>query len=109
MIRSLYWGRSASVGFGHPLRSDGERASASDWRAWKRNGGLIWIDLEHPDRRQMEAVAEVFDLHQVAVNVVMAPRSRPKLVTFDNYFVLDLYTQSAPSRGMLALISQRGS
>ena len=92
MIRSLYWGRStASVGFSHPLRSDGERACASDWRAWQRNGGLIWIDLENPDRRMMETVAAVFDLHQVAVNVVMAPRSRPKLITFDDYFVLTMY------------------
>ena len=79
------------VGFGHPLRSDGERASASDLRAWKRNGGLIWIDLERPDRRLMETVGEAFDLHQVAVNVVLAPRSRPKLITFDNYFVLTMY------------------
>src|SRR5688500_7983710 len=92
MIRSLYWGRSAaSVGFSHPLRSDGERACSSDWRAWQRNGGLIWIDLEKPDRRTMETVGEVFDLHQVAVNVVLAPRSRPKMITFDNYFVLTMY------------------
>src|SRR5688500_18218211 len=92
MIRSLYWGRSAaSVGFSHPLRSDGERACSSDWRAWQRNGGLIWIDLEKPDRRTMETVGEVFDLHQIAVNVVMAPRSRPKMITFDNYFVLTMY------------------
>ena len=91
MIRSLYWGRSTALGFTHPLRSEGERACTSDWHAWQRNGGLIWIDLERPDRRQMEAVAEVFDLHQVAVNVVLAPRSRPKLITFDNYFVLTMY------------------
>ena len=91
MIRSLYWGRSTAVGFGHPLRSDGERASSSDLRAWKRNGGLIWIDLERPTRDLMESVAGAFDLHQVAVNVVMAPRARPKLISFDNYFVLTMY------------------
>jgi magnesium transporter len=91
MIRSLFWGRSANSGFGHPLRSDGERACSSDWRAWKRNGGIIWVDLERPDRQTMDRVAEVFDLHQIAVNVVMAPRSRPKMITFDNYFVLTMY------------------
>ena len=91
MIRSLYWGRSSQVGFTHPLRSDGERACASDRRAWTRNGGLIWIDLTRPTRELVEEVAEVFDLHQVAVNLAMAPRARPKLITFDSYFVLTLY------------------
>src|SRR5688572_15979513 len=91
MIRSLYWGRSANTGFGHPLHSDGESACSSDWRSWQRHGGLIWLDLVRPDRALMERIAEVFDLHQVAVKVVMAPRSRPKLITFDNYFVFTLY------------------
>ncbi|HEU5318474.1 MAG TPA: magnesium transporter CorA family protein [Chloroflexota bacterium] len=92
MIRSLYWGRGDGASFRHPLRSDGESACASDWRAWQRNGGLMWIDLERPDRRQMDAIAQVFDLHQVAINVVMAERSRPKLMTFDHYFILTMYS-----------------
>ena len=91
MIRSLYWGRAANASFTHALRSDGENTCASDWRAWQERGGLIWIDLEKPDRRLLEAVAEVFDLHQLAVTTVMAERSRPKLTTFDHYFILTMY------------------
>jgi magnesium transporter len=73
------------------LRSDGESACDSDWRTWQERGGLMWIDLEKPDRRLMDTVAEVFGLHQVAVNVAMAERSRPKLITFDHYFILTMY------------------
>src|SRR5918994_191535 len=91
MIRSLYWARSATIAFTHGLRSDGEIGCASDWRRWKQRGGLIWLDIERPERRLIEELVEVFDLQQIAVNVIMAERSRPKLTSFDDYFVFTMY------------------
>jgi magnesium transporter len=92
MIRSLYWARSATSAYTHGLRSDGEVNCSSDWRRWKQRGGLIWLDIERPERRLVEELAEVFDLQQIAVNVVMAARSRPKLTSFDSYFVFTMYS-----------------
>lgn len=92
MIRSLYWGRSATSAFTHGLRSDGEANCASDWRRWRQRGGLIWIDMERPDRQLLEDLAEVFDLHQIAISLVLADRARPKLTSFDHYFIFSMYS-----------------
>jgi len=90
MIRSLYWG-PAGERLSHALRSEGEVECASDWRSWKQRGGAIWIDILHPSREQLGHLAEVFDLHQVALEMIMAQRSRPKLTTFDHFLVLRMY------------------
>jgi magnesium transporter len=97
MIRSLFWGATANAGHGtgdrrmHCLRSIGDSECGSDMRVWQQNGGLIWIDLLKPDRAQVDTLAEVFGLHRIAVDIVLTPRSRAKLTTFDHFFTLTMY------------------
>ena len=73
------------------LRSTGTVECASDIRSWQRHGGVIWLDVGQPKRPELEPLAATFGVPAAAVNIALAPRSRPKLVTFDRCFLLTLY------------------
>ena len=63
----------------HELEKDGVRA-------------FVWIGLHEPDDHQMQSVADVFGLHELAVEDAVHAHQRPKLERYDNTLFLVLKT-----------------
>jgi magnesium transporter len=53
---------------------------------------FVWIGLHEPDEHQMQAVADVFGLHELAVEDAVHAHHRPKLERYDNTLFLVLKT-----------------
>ncbi|NVN49579.1 magnesium/cobalt transporter CorA [Mycolicibacterium hippocampi] len=53
---------------------------------------FVWIGLHEPDEHQMQAVADVFCLHQLAVEDAVHAHQRPKLERYDKTLFLVLKT-----------------
>jgi magnesium transporter len=53
---------------------------------------FVWVGLHEPDEYQMQAVAEVFCLHPLAVEDAVHAHQRPKLERYDNTLFLVLKT-----------------
>jgi magnesium transporter len=54
--------------------------------------GFIWIGLHEPDTRQMQAIADLFHLHPLAVEDAVQAHQRPKAERYDNTLFLVLKT-----------------
>jgi magnesium transporter len=63
----------------HDLEDDGKKA-------------FVWIGLHEPDNHQMQAVADVFGLHELAVEDAVCAHQRPKLERYDKTLFLVLKT-----------------
>ncbi len=59
-----------------------------------RGTGFVWVGLHDPDKYQMADIAEVFDLHPLAVEDVIHAHQRPKLERYDDTLFLVLRTVS---------------
>jgi magnesium transporter len=53
---------------------------------------FVWIGLHEPDHHQMQAVADVFCLHELAVEDAVHAHQRPKLERYDRTLFLVLKT-----------------
>ena len=53
---------------------------------------FVWVGLHEPDDHQMQAVADVFGLHELAVEDAVHAHQRPKLERYDNTLFLVLKT-----------------
>jgi magnesium transporter len=53
---------------------------------------FVWIGLHEPDEHQMQAVADVFSLHELAVEDAVHAHQRPKLERYDKTLFLVLKT-----------------
>ena len=53
---------------------------------------FVWVGLHEPDQHQMQAVADVFGLHELAVEDAVHAHQRPKLERYDNTLFLVLKT-----------------
>jgi magnesium transporter len=53
---------------------------------------FVWVGLHEPDERQMHSVAEVFGLHELAVEDAVHAHQRPKLDRYDKTLFLVLKT-----------------
>lgn len=53
---------------------------------------FVWIGLHEPDGHQMQAVADVFGLHELAVEDAVHAHQRPKLERYDKTLFLVLKT-----------------
>ena len=56
------------------------------------NEAFVWIGLHEPDEHQMQAVADVFGLHELAVEDAVHAHQRPKLERYDKTLFLVLKT-----------------
>ena len=57
-----------------------------------RRQAFVWIGLHEPDEHQMQAVADVFGLHELAVEDAVHAHQRPKLERYDDTLFLVLKT-----------------
>jgi magnesium transporter len=55
-------------------------------------GAFVWVGLHEPDAHQMQSVADVFGLHELAVEDAVHAHQRPKLERYDNTLFLVLKT-----------------
>lgn len=53
---------------------------------------FVWIGLHEPDEHQMQTVADVFDLHELAVEDAVHAHQRPKLERYDKTLFMVLKT-----------------
>ncbi|TRW79378.1 magnesium/cobalt transporter CorA [Mycolicibacterium sp. 018/SC-01/001] len=53
---------------------------------------FVWIGLHEPDEHQMQSVADVFGLHELAVEDAVHAHQRPKLERYDDTLFLVLKT-----------------
>lgn len=74
----------------HELESDGKDA-------------FVWIGLHEPDEHQMQAVADVFCLHELAVEDAVHAHQRPKLERYDKTLFLVLKTVNYVEHESMAL------
>jgi magnesium transporter len=63
----------------HELEADGKEA-------------FVWIGLHEPDEHQMQAVGDVFGLHELAVEDAVHAHQRPKLERYDKTLFMVLKT-----------------
>lgn len=108
---SLHWGTGAAHGDGDPVpppvpaaravvdcaayvdgrRSRGYQSFQSAYQQVREVGeGFVWLGLHAPSEAQMNAVAEVFGLHPLAVEDVVHAHQRPKLELYDGTVFLVL-------------------
>jgi magnesium transporter len=60
----------------------------------RRDEGFVWIGLHEPDEDQITGIADVFDLHELAVEDAVQAHQRPKLERYDNTLFMVLKTVS---------------
>lgn len=84
---------SAALDKVHELERDGRDA-------------FVWIGLHEPDEHQMQAVADVFGLHQLAVEDAVHAHQRPKLERYDNTLFLALKTVNYVKHDSVTLIRE---
>jgi magnesium transporter len=58
----------------------------------RRGEGFVWIGLHEPDEEQLEGIAEVFGLHELAVEDAVHAHQRPKLERYDDTLFMVLKT-----------------
>ncbi|MCU1700976.1 MAG: magnesium transporter [Mycobacterium sp.] len=64
---------------------------------------FVWIGLHEPDEHQMQAVADVFGLHELAVEDAVHAHQRPKLERYDQTLFLVLKTVNYVEHESVAL------
>lgn len=58
----------------------------------KRRSGFVWIGLHEPDAEQIQGIAQVFGLHELAVEDALEAHQRPKLEQYDDTLFMVLKT-----------------
>ncbi len=77
--RSGKYTHAAALAKVHELEEAGEKA-------------FVWLGLHEPDEHQMDAVAQTFGLHPIAVEDAVHAHQRPKVERFDDSLFLVLKT-----------------
>jgi magnesium transporter len=72
-------------------RECGDPATAIE-RVRADGRGFVWIGLHEPDAQEMEFLAKLFGLHELAVEDAVQAYQRPKLEAYDNSLFLILKT-----------------
>jgi magnesium transporter len=57
-----------------------------------REEGFVWIGLHEPDEEQIKGIADVFGLHELAVEDAVNAHQRPKLERYDDTLFMVLKT-----------------
>jgi magnesium transporter len=82
-----------------PGRWTHERALAE---VRERDDAFVWIGLHEPDEEQITGIADVFGLHELAVEDAVHAHQRPKLERYDDMLFMVLKTvcyRGRPSEG----------
>ncbi|GAA4244095.1 magnesium and cobalt transport protein CorA [Dactylosporangium darangshiense] len=74
------------------VRQPGERHYAEALHAARRHRGFVWIGLKEPQAAEMSAIAETFELHELAVEDAVQSRQRPKVERYGEMIFLTMRT-----------------
>ncbi|WP_433081710.1 magnesium and cobalt transport protein CorA [Dactylosporangium sp. CA-052675] len=74
------------------VRQPGERTYAEALFAARRHRGFVWIGLKEPQAAEMAAIAETFQLHELAVEDAVQSRQRPKVERYGEMTFLTMRT-----------------
>jgi magnesium transporter len=55
---------------------------------------IFWLDLQKPDQQELDAIAEKFHLHPLAIEDASHEHQRPKVEDYDHFLFLVFYTVS---------------
>jgi magnesium transporter len=66
--------------------------SAAIEEVHRRGSGFVWIGLHEPDAEQIQGIAQVFGLHELAVEDALEAHQRPKLEQYDDTLFMVLKT-----------------
>lgn len=61
-------------------------------RSRATDGDFVWVGLHEPTAHEMETVAELYDLHALAVEDALTAHQRPKLERYEDSLFLSLKT-----------------
>jgi magnesium transporter len=83
--------------------------AAIDW-VRSRGRGFVWIGLHEPDTDEMSVIADLFGLHELAVEDAVHAYQRPKMDRYDNslFLVLKTVCYVEHTRGSAIEIVQNG-
>ncbi|WP_432982337.1 magnesium and cobalt transport protein CorA [Dactylosporangium sp. CA-233914] len=74
------------------IRQPGERNYKEALQAARRHRGFVWIGLKEPAAAEMAAIAETFQLHELAVEDAVQSRQRPKVERYGEMTFLTMRT-----------------
>lgn len=60
---------------------------------------LLWLDLESPTAQEFALIEEEFCLHPLAIEDAMARHQRPKIDTYDNFYLVIFYSVAIEGSG----------
>ena len=77
----------------------------------ERGEGFVWIGLHEPDHEQITGIADVFGLHELAVEDAVHAHQRPKLERYDDtlFMVLKTVRYCGPESARKAVGARRWS
>jgi magnesium transporter len=71
------------------VRQPDELRTLEDAAAIPRRGGhYVWIELDDPVPEEMARVADLFDLHELAVEDALTAHQRPKVEAYDGFHLI---------------------
>jgi magnesium transporter len=71
------------------VRQHGGKIDLDEAAACLGEGGFVWLGLHEPSNEEMEQVAELFGLHELAVEDAEESHQRPKIEDYeDSYFIV---------------------
>ncbi|MGI5246215.1 magnesium and cobalt transport protein CorA [Dactylosporangium sp. CA-139066] len=73
-------------------RQPGEPHYAEALHTAQRRRGFVWIGLKEPRAAEMAAIAETFELHELAVEDAVQSRQRPKVERYGEMILLTMRT-----------------
>jgi magnesium transporter len=78
-----------SVYYSGGVRQPVELRTLEDAAAIPRRGGnYVWVELDDPSPDELKDVAELFDLHELAVEDASAAHQRPKVEAYDGFHLI---------------------
>lgn len=67
------------------------------------DGGVVWLDLEHPDAQALERLQEELRLHPLALQDLRLPHQRPKVDEYEGHTMVVLFAARLTQRRRLQL------
>ncbi|HKP54902.1 MAG TPA: magnesium/cobalt transporter CorA [Chloroflexia bacterium] len=69
---------------------------------------LLWLDLESPTAQEFALIQEEFGLHPLAIEDAMARHQRPKVDTYENFYLVIFYSVAVEEPGAGRIPGRRG-
>jgi magnesium transporter len=80
MVQCAYYERG--------VRVDDPQTLADAAALPRRGSTYVWIELQDPDAAEMDVVADLFGLHELAVEDAAVAHQRPKVEAYDDFYFI---------------------